>query len=275
MIGKRHWIGVGFFGFQDKAGDGNLKLTGGQLSGAFHLSLDKKSKNMLTLGVQWGKISRDIDENKLSPADKVLETLNGISNPMSQDELFMGGNNSLDKKNFQDINIGFLFKSKVSKTSDFNFGASTRHITTPGSDYYFKASQGNLKDKDVDLNMRLIAHAQLNTALNKQWTLTPEVYFSNISPAKQFQAHAWLGYWLKPEDNVKLNGGLGYRVGDSAQLLLGLDYKDFKVQLGYDFTMSDLAQANSRQGGFEIAAYYIGKIYKKPDVKPVILCPNL
>lgn len=269
MIGKRHWIGVGFFGFQDKAGDGNLKLTGGQLSGAFHLSLDKKSKNMLTLGVQWGKIGRDLNRDKLHLGDEVLEDLQGLPSPETQDPL--GGSStggSQSKKNFQDINIGFLFKSKVSKTSDFNFGASTRHITTPGSDYNFGSS-------NEDLNMRIVAHAQLNTALNKQWTLTPEVYFSNISPSKQFQAHAWLGYWLKPEDNIKLNGGLGYRVGDSAQLLLGLDYKDFKVQLGYDFTMSDLSQTNSRQGGFEIAAYYIGKIYKKPDVKPVILCPNL
>ncbi len=123
--------------------------------------------------------------------------------------------------------------------------------------------------------MRLTAHAQLNTSLNAKWTLTPEVYFSNISPAKQFQAHAWAGYWLNPAENIKLNGGLGYRVGDSAQLLLGLDYKDFKVALGYDFTLSDLSDTNSRQGGFEIAAYYTGKIYKKPDVKPVILCPHL
>ncbi len=106
-------------------------------------------------------------------------------------------------------------------------------------------------------------------------TLTPELYFSTLSPATQLQAHAWLGYWLKQSDNIKINGGLGYRVGDSAQLLLGLDYKDIKVQLGYDFTLSQLSEVNSRQGGFEIAAYYIGKIYKKPNVKPVILCPHL
>jgi len=276
MIGKRHWVGVGFLAFQDQAGDGQLAMTAGQLSGAFHLALDKKSKNVLTLGVQWGKIGRRIKNlNGYNPEDLITQRLANNPGAATEDLIFMGGgsggpggNNADKKKDFSDVNLGFLFKSKASKTADYNFGVSARHITTPGNDYNFGGS-------NVDLNMRLIAHAQLNTALNAKWTLTPEVYYSNISPARQFQAHVWAGYWLKPAENIKLNGGLGYRVGDSAQLLLGLDYKDFKVALGYDFTLSDLSQANSRQGGFEIAAYYTGKIYKKPTVKPVILCPHL
>jgi type IX secretion system PorP/SprF family membrane protein len=269
MIGKRHWIGVGFLAFQDQAGDGQLKTNGGQLSGAFHLALDKKSKNVLALGVQWGKIAREPkDKDRYRPEDLILDGFTNPTNATSQDALFMNGGSALTKKTFTDINVGLLFKSKVSKTADFNFGVSARHITTPGNDFNFMGST-------PDLNMRFIAHAQLNTDLNKKWTLTPEVYFSNISPSKQIQIHAWTGYWLKQAENIKLNGGLGYRVGDSAQLLLGLDYKNLKVQLGYDFTLSALSEANSHQGGFEIAAYYVGKIYKKPTVKPVILCPHL
>ncbi|MCU0345891.1 MAG: PorP/SprF family type IX secretion system membrane protein [Saprospiraceae bacterium] len=276
MIGKRHWVGVGLLVFQDLAGDGQLKVSSGQLSGAFHLSLDKKSKNVLTLGVQWGRVGRSLgDLMKLRPGDLLAKEFENPTTAESNDGLFMsggggtpGGGNSDKKTDFNDINIGLLLKSKVNKTTDFNIGFSTRHITTPGRDFNFQAT-------DPDLNMRIIAHAQLNTALNKKWTLTPELYFTNISPANQLQAHAWAGYWLKQSDNIKLNGGLGYRVGDSAQLLLGLDYKDIKVQLGYDFTLSDLSDVNSRQGGFEIAASYIGKIYKKPNVKPVILCPHL
>ncbi len=276
MIGKRHWIGVGFLAFQDQAGDGNLKTNGGQLSGAFHLALDKKSKNVLALGVQWGKIAREPkDKDKYRPEDLILDGFNGSVTPESQDKLFMNGGAGLTKKTYTDINIGLLFKSKVSKTADFNFGISARHITSPDSDFNFGSPGGGQTKDDIDLNMRFIAHAQLNTDLNKKWTLTPEIYFSNITPAKQFQLHAWTGYWLKKAENVKLNGGLGYRVGDSAQLLLGLDYKNLKVQLGYDFTLSALSEANSHQGGFEIAAYYTGKIYKKPTVKPVILCPHL
>ncbi len=275
MIGKRHWIGVGFLAFQDVAGDGELTTTSGQLSGAFHLAIDKKSKNVLTLGVQWGRVDRKIkNQNGFRPGDLLEMEFSNPVGAQTDDVIFGGGGTSTPggngdpKKTFSDVNIGLLLKSKASKTTDYNIGVSARHITTPGSDYNFKAST-------PDLSMRITAHAQLNTSLNPKWTLTPEVYYSNISPASQIQAHVWAGYWLKPADNMKLNGGLGYRFGDSAQLLLGLDYKDFKVALGYDFTLSSLSDVNSRQGGFEIAAYYTGKIYKKPTVKPVILCPHL
>lgn len=259
MIGKRHWIGVGGLMFQDQAGDGKLRMTAGQLSGAFHASLDKKSKNVLTLGVQYGKVGRSL-KNVLG-----LNFQDEIENEMPTTDAVVGSGKE-PKTDFSDINAGLLLKSKVNKTTDYNIGFSVRHLTSPSSDYNFGSS-------NVDLNMRLIAHAQLNTAITDKITLTPELYFSNLSPASQFQAHAWAGYILKPD--VKLNGGLGYRVGDSAQLLLGVDYKDFKAALGYDFTLSDLADANSHQGGFELAVYYIGKIYKKPKVKPVILCPHL
>jgi Type IX secretion system membrane protein PorP/SprF len=241
------------------------------------LALDKKSKSIFTVGVQWGKVGRSLkDVMKLVPGDLTAKRLDDPgTNAQSDDDLFKAGSsgtpgsgNSDKKTDFQDINVGFLLKSKVSKTTDYNIGVSVRHVTTPGDDF-------NFKNPTPDLNMRFTVHAQLNTELNKKMTLTPELYFSNLSPAMQMQAHAWVGYWLKQSDNIKLNGGLGYRVGDSAQLLLGLDYKDIKVQLGYDFTVSQLAQVNKRQGGFEIAAYYIGKIYKKPKVKPVILCPHL
>ena len=125
--------------------------------------------------------------------------------------------------------------------------------------------------------MRFVAHAQLNTDLNKKWTLTPELYFSNIAPANQFQLHGWAGYRLPPKKDkeIKLNMGLGYRVGDSGQILLGIDYGDIRAQLGYDLTLSELGKYNSRQGGFEIALSYIAKVYKTPDVKPAILCPRL
>jgi type IX secretion system PorP/SprF family membrane protein len=269
MIGKRHWIGVGGLVFRDQAGSGRLTTSGIQLSGSFHLSLDKKSNNVLTLGVTYGSVTRRLkDARNLRWEDMIVnETTNSI------DAIISGGgtgtgNNSDPNTSFTDINAGLLFKSKVNKTTDYNMGISMRHITTPGSDYNFQAST-------PDLSMRFIAHAQLNTALTDKWSLTPELYYTNISPASQFQLHTWAGYMIKPEKNIKVSAGLGYRFGDSGQVLLGLDYGDIKAAFAYDITLSELSEVNSYQGGFEIAVYYVGKIYKKPDVKPAILCPHL
>lgn len=278
MIGKRHWLGVGMLLFRDQAGDGKLQQTAGQLSGAFHYSMDKKSKNVLTLGVQWGKVTRSLKNLEgLKDGELIGREQGGEIGATTIDGVLGGGGSSPTpgggsnpEKSFSDINVGLLLKSKVNKKTDFNTGFSLRHLTRPKNDYNFSGST-------VRLPMRFTAHAQLNTDLNKKWTLTPELYFSNISPARQFQLHGWMGYKLPPKEGkeIKLNGGLGYRVGDSAQLLLGIDYGDIKAQIGYDFTVSQLGKYNSRQGGFELAVNYIAKVYKKPVVKPAILCPRL
>ncbi len=273
MIGKRNWLGGGVLVFQDQAGDGKLRTTSLQLSGAFHWSMDKKSKNVLTIGAQWGKVGRSIEDlSSFNAGDFLSERQNNVSSPMTADNLLMGGssggNDSGPSTDFTDINVGLLLKSKVNKNTDFNIGFSTRHITTPGRDFNFGSS-------NEDLKMRLIAHAQLNNKINDKWSMSPEIYFSNISPQTQIQLHGWAGYMLDPVKNIKLNFGLGYRVEDSGQVLLGIDYGSVKAALAYDLTLSKLSDINSSQGGFEIAVYYIGKIYKKPDVKPAILCPHL
>ncbi len=268
MIGKRHWIGVGGLMFQDQSGTGKLQTGSLQLSGSFHAALDKKSQNVITLGVQWGKVTRKLkNTDGFFFGDFLQQRQNQVANPLTEDDVFEPGATD-PETSYSDVNAGLMFKSKVNKTTDFNVGFSMRHITKPNNDYNFSASS-------VDLSRRLIAHAQLNTDLNSKWTLNPEVYYSNLSPSSQVQLHAWTGYRLKPEKNIKLNFGLGYRVTDSAQVLLGMDYGDVKAALAYDLTLSDLSEANSYQGGFEIAVYYVGKIYKKPTVKPVIIGPHL
>ena len=68
--------------------------------------------------------------------------------------------------------------------------------------------------------------------------------------------------------------GLGYRFGDAAQVLFGGDYKDLRVALSYDVNVSSLSTASDYQGGFELAAWYIIKIYRKPTIKTRILCPR-
>lgn len=269
MLGKRHWLGVGGLMFRDQAGDGKLQMNSFQLSAALHLALDKKSQNILTAGVQWGQVQRQLkDRFSLVLADELEQKQNNVSNPSTKDPFFTQ-NTGQDafKKNFTDINAGLLFTRKGKDGNGFNAGFSVRHITQPSSI--------NFEPGGPKLALRLIGHAQMTTSLDEKWSIMPEVYFTNMDQATQFQVHGWAGYKLKPEKRIQLNFGLGYRVNDAGQLLLGMDYGDIKAAIAYDVTLSQLSEANHYKGGFEIAVYYIGKIYKKPEVKPVILCPHL
>ena len=74
---------------------------------------------------------------------------------------------------------------------------------------------------------------------------------------------------------MNLRVGLGYRTGDAAQVLVGLDYRQLRAALSYDLTVSQGRTINSYQGAFELAAQYIINIYKKPDVVPTMLCPKI
>lgn len=274
MIGKRHWIGVGLLAFRDQVGDGKLRTTTGQLTGTFHYAMDKKSNNVLSLGVQFGRVSRSIEDIAGLLPGTILEEQLGIVMAATPDDVLGGGGTGpgMDGPNtdYSDWSVGLLLKSKVNKKTDYNLGFSLGHLLRPRLDYNFGSST-------VRLPMRLTVHGQLNTDLNKKWTFNPEFYYSRINPSSQAQVHAWAGYKLDPKEgkDIKLNVGLGYRVSDSAQALVGVDYGDIKAQIGYDITMSSLRRANDRAGGFEIAVSYIGKVYKKPVVKPAILCPRL
>jgi hypothetical protein len=82
-------------------------------------------------------------------------------------------------------------------------------------------------------------------------------------------------YRLNPEKQMVLRAGVGYRLADAFQLIVGMDFKDnIKVTLGYDLNISKLSAASNGIGGFELSAVYIGKIYKKPDPEPVLFCPR-
>ena len=261
--------------YRDQAGVGQLTTSSFQLSGAFHLAMDKKSDNVLTLGAQWGQVSRNVGNcNAFMFQSDILMTgedqCSLLTNPSSG-----GGSGGIPEpeSNYTDINVGLLLKSRISKTSSFQFGVSGRHLIKP--EYNFGQTANN--NDDYKLGNRIIAHTRFDFELTDKWSIAPTAYYTNLSPASQFQIQGWAGYMLTPEEGepIKLNFGLGYRAGDAGQILLGADYKDFRATASYDVTLSSLNAVNNYQGGFEIAVWYIAKIFKKPEIKPAVLCPHL
>ena len=81
---------------------------------------------------------------------------------------------------------------------------------------------------------------------------------------------------MNAKEQFSITGGLGARIVpvDAAYLMAGVRIRDLSVRLTYDLTLSAL---NELGGGnsFEISVGYIGRIYKDPNIKPVIFCPRL
>ena len=251
---KQDWVGVGGTFYSDQAGDVALGLTYVYGSVAYHLALDKKAKTVLTLGVQGGTGSRGVNE-----AGKALLESDIRMNFQSPTSSFNAGSST-----FFDLNTGLLLRSKVNKKTDLNVGMNFRHLVT--TNY---ALQGDLR-----LPLTFVIHSQLDTELNDKWSLAPTVMLLNAGNATETQLQGMLGYLFNEEKAVTLNFGLGYRVGDAGQFLLGMEYGAFRAAASFDLTLSGLNQINNSVGGFELGVSYIGRIYKDPPIKPVLFCPR-
>jgi type IX secretion system PorP/SprF family membrane protein len=262
-FGKRDWVGVGLNVYQDQVGSGNLRRGSVLFSAAYHLSLDKKGKTFLTLGGQGGYVQRRFDNMSLDVR--------------FEDELDLGGGmgvgNSADRNRigenaqYVDVNAGLMLRHTFTETMNFSLGVSAQHLTQP---------RYNLITSGIErLPIRFQAHAQFTSDLGEKWMIAPTAFYSIMSPASEIAAQAWGGRYLGETRDMLLRFGAGYRVGDAAELLLGFDYKGLQAGLSYDLNVSQLSDASNFQGGFELAVSYIVKIFKEPEVPPVIFCPRL
>jgi len=257
---KNDWVGVGVNLLNDQVGSYALNHIEGMVSVAYHLALGKSASNIISIGLQGGYVRKTLDKTKLRFADQYV---NAIYDPnLTSQDL----NNVTDlEKAYPDFGAGFLLNSYINEKVNFSVGLGVFHLTEP--DEAFIGS-------DFALPRRLSGHAEVNIGLTEKLELTPRVLYQSQSSASELNMQAMLGYALNPEKDIILKAGLGYRMDDAGMVLLGADYKSFRVGAAYDINVSDLNPISQYQGGWEVALSYVGKIFKTPIVKPVIFCPR-
>lgn len=261
---KQDWIGVGGMFFGDGAGTLNMGLSYSLLSVAYHFSLNKKQTKVFTIGVQGGSGSRSLKDFDAA----VFEdgTMNGfVPNNMGE----------IDNKGFFDFNFGIGYRAQVNKTTSVNFGATANQLSFAETALLPKNNAQTKRDSGFTTRpFGFGLHGDFNFILNKKWDLRPGFRVQTMGPATETQFNAMLGYLFNKEKETTLRFGLGYRVGDALQVLLGADVGNVQFALAYDLSLSQVSGINNRQGGLELGVTYIGKIYPEPKIKPVILCPR-
>ncbi|HZV71169.1 MAG TPA: PorP/SprF family type IX secretion system membrane protein [Saprospiraceae bacterium] len=262
---KTDWVGVGLFFYSDKSGTGGLTQSSFKVSAAYHLALNKKGTSILSIAYQTGAIQRKVsDPTKLVFGD-FLES-NGMTN--------------LDQGTADDMNKGFLdhvggirYSNKFNKTDEFFIGFSADKFGRP--DWSVVTTGGNYR-----LYPRVFAQAGLSRVMSNKIKFSPNISFQKVlkAPENTIVLQGLFDYLYSKEKEIILKGGLGYRsgagIGDAIQVMLGGELKGINVMLGYDVNISPLSGASGTVGGFELAAQYIGKVYKRPKPDPVIFCPR-
>ena len=257
---SQDWIGVGVgMDVIDRAGAAGFKRSFYRINGAYHLSLDKEQTSIFTLGLQYNTAT--VSFNRLTTDDTRGGDVNGDPDVERFNEMAEGDNIS---DGYSDYQLGLMYNSR-GKNSDFKIGVAAAKVLAPELRFV------QLEEKD----MRITAFGTATFQMNDKTSFSPAFLFQTQGPASEFSVQGQFGYLIKPDKGIKLNGGLGMRVGDAVQVLAGVDIKDIRVGVSYDITVSGLSGGNSNNGGFELAVAYYGKIFKKPKIKPIIVCPRL
>lgn len=255
---KKDWIGVGVHFLNDQSGTYNYQQTnmGGAL--AYHLALDPMRKNILTIGGQVSQIQRRADGTQLVYADQYSG--GGLFLNQTSEGALIGSVNYLDYA------AGIDFRANPSASLSWNIGASMFHITEP--------ENSGLQTTTSIVPQKIVAHASATFDLNQSWQLTPQAFFATSAGTNDIVAQAIAGYKIGATGDILLNMGLGYRVGDAAMVLAGLEFKNLVVGIAYDLNVSPLSTYSNYQGGFEIGVGYIIRVPKTPNIPPVIFNPR-
>lgn len=257
---EQDWVGIGAVFINDQQGyltddvgnppgtDKASITTSGLIGGAsYHFALDEDQKTVLTLGAQYGTLSKALKNSGYVFYTQLLD------NPINEQVNF-----SEKGESYQDISAGLLLTGH-NQDNIYRFGISMLHINQP---------RITLNETKETISSKIVAHAMYELPINERIKVIPALLFQNVKTSSEIVIQGMGSLMLNPE--TRINAGLGYRFGDGVQLLGGVDYKSLRAGISYDITLSSL----SPSGSFEIAVSYIAKIYKRPKITPVIFCPR-
>ncbi len=168
---------------------------------------------------------------------------------------------------YGDLSIGVLYKSHINKYSKIEIGVAALHIQNPS----FTFGNGGGVNK---IGRRINFHTKYRRATSRRMTWEPSIYYSIFSGANNTQIQLRNEYLFKKKGDLSIITGIGFRIGDSAQILTGARYRDWLVSLSFDIGVSKLSEPGLATS-IELGVQKRFIINKKPKVDPIIYCPRI
>ncbi len=258
------YLAAGVQVFNDKAGDGNLSNFTGLVSVAYHKTVGRNAE--LAVGMQGGYAQKSIDLSKLYFGD---ESYNGTFVQGTSSEYGLGIGNQVS---YYLVNAGVsLAGANDERTFSYIIGAGANNINQPNDALLKKQTSA------VGLDMRYTGQLGLAIMSNARFALRPALLFQSQASATEIIGGNEFMYYVGNEpgyNNFSTAVFLGgwYRTGDAVMITGGLEFKGFRIGLGYDYNISSLNSASNGNGGFEIAVRYIAPYPLKFAAKRVVPC---
>ncbi len=261
-------LGLGLSLYDDRAGDGNLSTIEINPSVALHLALgdDHPKKYKLSIGVQPSIRNRNLNVNNLTFEAQYQQGIGIINNTLPNGEPATLSNTSYS---VFDLNTGIQFSAAPTDEINFWVGASAFHMLQPNESFYSGYS--------VPLPMRTMANAGARFIINEKWTIQPNALYFRQAKAQELNFGADFDYTVDPKANepFTLFAGPYYRWNDAVQVLMGGEYKGYRVGITYDVNSSSLSSASHGKGGFELAIMYKSPCRLIPyHINKMFVCPR-
>lgn len=280
---RNDWVGVGLSMYSDRAGTSRLGSSQQSGNASYHFALNKKGNQHLSLGISAGTTNYSIlvDTNLVFEEDIIGRVPGQIATDRDNITPSTDPNKKFSESALNPplaFSIGLMYKATNKDGDLLELGLSAAQVNQPeyGFQLGFNPSDTTANGKQsskVKRPMRMVLHGLYTTNLTDLISISPSLLVQSLTTSTEIVPEVMAGYKWNPD--TRFNAGLGYRVGDAAILLLGVDHKDLRIGASWDMRLGQLSSDRGIKGGFELAANYIIKLYKKPDVPPSILCPRL
>jgi type IX secretion system PorP/SprF family membrane protein len=246
------YLAAGLQLYKDQAGDANLSNFTGMLSVAYHkfFGQTEHSGADLAVGLQAGYAQKSIDLSKLYFGD---EFTNGTFVPGTSSEYHLGIGNSV---NYYMVNAGISFSQSTSDKFGYVIGLGANNLNQPNDAIMKK------QNSQTGLDMRYTGEIGANWIAGERLTLRPAFLYQSQATASEIIVGNEFRYEVSNNPGFQnfspavFLGGW-YRTGDAAMITAGVEFKGFRIGVGYDYNISDLNTSSNGQGGFEIAIRYI------------------
>ena len=248
-IKDSHKGGAGFSFFNDRAGDGNLKTLGVNLTAAYNLAISNNGLNYLSFGLQGGFMQKSIDYSNLEWGSQYSNSLGFDPNtPVNEANL-------TSTRLYPDINAGLIYYYNAAKNyhyTDFSayFGVSGYHLNQPNESF--------VRGLSSRLPMLLKGHTGFEYNVSKKLNISPNAIVFLQNARYQVNAGFYLTYALKQTNFGVVNStnlilGTWYRLDDSFIVSAGLSGSFYTVGFSYDLNSSNLRNYTNGRGAYELS----------------------
>lgn len=256
---EKKLAGVGITLFNQTTGQGrSLKKMGAMLAISKPISFDVFGPQSLVVGVQGGIVRRSLDFSQLTWGSQFTPFLSEGFDPS------IAGSSSLfeDNRTVAVINAGVMYQYNPQKdyllySLSFFSGISVTNINQPNVSF--------TTDQTSKEPLQLKYHGGFEYVLNGRYHLSPNLLVRYQNGSIETNVGSYLSIDFKSEqiqsfeDNIRIVGGIWYRLRDSFIFLVGISKQKYRLGFSYDLNKSIVGNKDrleTLQPAFELSLNY-------------------